>query len=146
MEAGKTAVIRLRLQQKAPFMEKATFGTEFEEVFAARLQEADEFYKAMTPASASKDEANVMRQALAGMLWSKQYFDYDVDKWLKEHNADPFDPKSRGCRNKEWFHLVSDDIDLHAGQVGISLVRGLGPCLSLPRPYARGSGFCQGAA
>ncbi len=108
--AGKTAVIRLRLKQKAAFMEKHTFGAEFEEVFAARLRDADEFYKALTPASTPKDEANVMRQALAGMLWSKQYFYYDVDKWLKEHHASPFDPKSRGCRNKEWFHLMSDHV------------------------------------
>lgn len=110
VDGGKIAVIRLRLKQKAPFSERATFGAEFEEVFAARLQEADEFYKALTPASVSKDEANVMRQALAGMLWSKQYFYYDVDRWLKEHNADPFDSKSKGCRNKEWFHLVSDHV------------------------------------
>ena len=108
--AGKTAVIRLRLKQKAIFMEKNTFGAEYEEVFVARLREADEFYKALTPAPASKDEANVMRQALAGMLWSKQYFYYDVDKWLKEHNADPFESKSKGCRNKEWFHLMSDHV------------------------------------
>jgi hypothetical protein len=44
------------------------------------------------------------------MLWSKQYFYFDVEKWLKEHNANPFDPKSRGCRNKEWFHLMSDHV------------------------------------
>jgi hypothetical protein len=110
VDAGKTAVIRLRLKQKAAFMEKDPFGAGFEEVFTARLGEADEFYKALTPPSVSKDEANVMRQALAGMLWSKQYFYFDVEKWLKEHNANPFDPKSRGCRNKEWFHLVSDHV------------------------------------
>lgn len=110
VEAGKTAVIRLRLQQKAPFAGRPPFGPEFEDIFNERLKEADEFYKALTPPSATKDEANVMRQALAGMLWSKQYFGYDVDQWLKEHDADFFDPKSRGCRNKEWFHLVSDDI------------------------------------
>jgi hypothetical protein len=110
VDAGKTAVVRLRLQQKVPFAGKPPFGSGFEEIFTARLEEADEFYKALTPPSVSQDEANVMRQALAGMLWSKQYFGYDVDQWLKEHNANFFDPKSRGCRNKEWFHLVSDDI------------------------------------
>jgi len=108
--AGDTKVIRLRLTQKSSVKAKKPFGAEFEEVFNARLREADEFYKALTPPYASQDEANVMRQALAGMLWSKQYFYFDVDKWLKEHKADPFDPKSKGCRNKEWFHLISDHV------------------------------------
>jgi hypothetical protein len=108
--AGKTSVIRLRLTRIPPVTAESPFGKEFEEVFAARLREADEFYKALTPPSVSADEANVMRQALAGMLWSKQYFYFDVEKWLKEHNADPFDSKSQWCRNKEWFHLLSDHV------------------------------------
>ena len=108
--AGKTSVIRLRLTRTPPVTAESLFGKEFDRIFEERLSEADEFYKALTPPSISKDEANVMRQALAGMLWSKQYFYFDVDKWLKEHNADPFESKSRGCRNKEWFHLVSDHV------------------------------------
>ncbi len=66
-----------------------TFGKDFDEVFADRLREADEFYNAVTPPSVSKDEANVMRQAIAGMLWSKQYFFFDGDNWLDEHNSNP---------------------------------------------------------
>jgi hypothetical protein len=108
--AGKTAVIRLRLTTGSPAVKKNLLGAEFEKVFAARIKEADEFYKAITPSSVSADEANVLRQALAGMLWSKQYFYFDLDKWLKEHQADPFTPWSRGCRNKEWFHMVSDHV------------------------------------
>jgi hypothetical protein len=51
-----------------------------------------------------------MRQALAGMLWSKQYFFFDVDMWLKEHGVDPMRPPDRQVRNQEWFHLISDHI------------------------------------
>ena len=65
------------------------FGAEFEQILEQRRREADEFYRAITPAGVSDDAANVMRQALAGMLWSKQYFFLDTDKWLEEHGADP---------------------------------------------------------
>jgi hypothetical protein len=70
-----------------------------------RQHEADEFYKSITPSRVSEDEALVMRQALAGMLWSKQYFLFDVDKWLKEHGADPMKPNARSMRNSQWFHM-----------------------------------------
>jgi hypothetical protein len=56
------------------------------------------------------DEANVMRQAIAGMLWSKQFYYYDVDKWLEEHGADPFNPKRRAPRNDRWHHMYNADI------------------------------------
>ena len=59
------------------------------QVFADRLNEADAFYKSVTPPSVSEDKANVMRQALAGMLWSKQFFFFDGDNWLDEHNSNP---------------------------------------------------------
>ena len=51
-----------------------------------------------------------MRQALAGMLWTKQYFGFDVDKWLKEHGVDPMQPGSKAMRNSEWFHMVNEHI------------------------------------
>ena len=51
-----------------------------------------------------------MRQALAGMLWSKQYYFFDLDKWLEEHGAGAMQPEARQIRNREWFHMVSDDI------------------------------------
>ena len=58
----------------------------------------------------TEDAANVMRQALAGMLWTKQYFFFDVDKWLEEHGTDPLEPEDRKIRNREWFHMVNQDI------------------------------------
>ncbi len=86
------------------------FGPGFDETLAARLREADEFYRSVTPPSVSPDAANVMRQALAGMLWSKQYYYFDADTWLEEHRAHPLHHGSRDFRNREWFHMVNDDI------------------------------------
>jgi hypothetical protein len=86
------------------------FGKGFDEVFAARLGEADEFYQSVTPPSVSKDAANVMRQALAGMLWSKQFFFFDGDNWLDEHNSNPLHSGYRNARNSEWFHMLNEDI------------------------------------
>ncbi len=70
---GQTAMVRLRLSKTAPDAVGDPFGSRFAQIMAARQQEADEFYRATTPAGVGEDAANVMRQALAGMLWSKQY-------------------------------------------------------------------------
>ncbi len=86
------------------------FGPAFAETFAARKQEADEFYRAVTPPSVSADAANVMRQALAGMLWSKQYYHFDGDRWLKEHHSNPLHNGYSNSRNSEWFHMINEDI------------------------------------
>ena len=58
----------------------------------------------------SEDEANVMRQAIAGMLWSKQFFFFDGDNWLDEHNSNPLHRGYRSARNSEWFHMLNQDI------------------------------------
>ena len=86
------------------------FGPAFDQMVQERLREADEFYRTVTPPSVSPDAANVMRQALAGMLWSKQYYYWDGDAWLEEHNAHPLHHGSRHFRNREWFHMINDDI------------------------------------
>jgi hypothetical protein len=83
--AGESATVRLRLTGQPGASGKpaaSPFGTEFDKTLAARLQEADEFYRSVTPPSLSPDAANVMRQAIAGMLWSKQFFFFDGDNWL----------------------------------------------------------------
>ena len=107
--AGQTATIRLRLSNLAP----AAIGEPFKgfpAILKTRQAEADEFYKSITPKGVSEDQARVMRQALAGMLWSKQYFFFDVDKWLQEHGVDPIKPGGRFMRNREWFHMVNQHI------------------------------------
>jgi Glycosyl hydrolase family 63 C-terminal domain len=109
VEPGKTATFRLRLSPVSPAALGDPFNG-FTETIQTRQREADEFYRAVTPERVSKDEALVMRQALAGMLWSKQYFGFDVDKWLTEHGVDPMRPRSRQMRNSEWFHMINDHV------------------------------------
>jgi len=107
--ARATAIIRLRLRNVTPGVAEP-LGAGFTQILEARRREATEFYAAITPAGVGEDAANVMRQALAGMLWSKQYFFFDLDKWLREHGIDPLRPPPRQLRNREWFHMISDDV------------------------------------
>jgi hypothetical protein len=109
VEAGETTTIRLRLTDVAPYAIGDPFKT-FDATFQTRLNEADAFYESITPERAGKDEALVMRQALAGMLWTKQYFFFDVYKWLEEHGNDPMKSGERSTRNREWFHMVNQHI------------------------------------
>ncbi len=107
--AGQTATVRLRLSNVAPSEMGDPFKT-FAAAIKLRLSESDEFYQAITPKRISEDEARVMRQALAGMLWTKQYFGFDIDKWLNEHGVDPMRPGGKQVRNMEWFHLVNHHV------------------------------------
>jgi len=100
---------RLRLSGGEPRGDP--FGGEFERIFARRLQEADEFYATVIPARLSQDASSVMRQALAGMLWSKQWYHYDVRRWLEGDPTQPPPPAERKRRrNHEWTHLYNDDV------------------------------------
>jgi hypothetical protein len=108
--AGQTKVIRLRLSNSSPDRKGEPFGKNFDQVFADRLREADEFYQSVTPPSVSKDAANVMRQAIAGMLWSKQFFFFDGYNWLDEHHSNPLHSGYHNSRNSEWFHMLNEDI------------------------------------
>ena len=105
--AGGSKVVRLRLLAKS---EGDAFA-HFDQTFSARLGEADEFYDRITPKNLSEDEKRVHRQALAGMLWSKQYYYFDLDRWLSEHNAHPLIGTRKGnARNPEWFHMLNSDV------------------------------------
>ena len=104
--AGSASTIRLRLSDS----EMSGFA-DFDSVFAARMREADEFYATVIPATLSRDEQSVMRQSLAGVLWSKQYYHYVVRDWLTGDPAQPAPPleRERG-RNREWKHLYNADV------------------------------------
>src|SRR5215813_10962345 len=102
--------IRLRLTDQPPDRLEGPFGDAFGASFKARQTEADAFYEAITPATLTKDEARVMRQALAGMLWSKQYFYYDLAVWLREHGDKPEEGVRAQVRNKDWFHMYNADV------------------------------------
>jgi hypothetical protein len=108
--AGQSTVIRLRLSSSFLEQKGRPFGKSFDALFDDRLLEADEFYRSVTPPSVSKDAANVMRQALAGMLWSKQFFFFDGDNWLDEHHSNPLHSGYRDARNSDWFHMLNRDI------------------------------------
>ncbi len=87
------------------------FGPAFAGVMDARRGEADAFYAAITPPALGADAANVFRQALAGMLWSKQFYRYDVGVWLKEHGAGPHRTPARAApRNAHWHHMENADV------------------------------------
>jgi hypothetical protein len=105
---GQTATVRLRLTDRAPAVLGPPFE-DFEATFATRSNEADAFYRAITPIGATEDTARVRRQALAGMLWSKQYYGLDVQKWLAEHGVGPFSTGS-SVRNQEWAHMVNEHV------------------------------------
>jgi len=107
---GKETVLKLRLTAASNAPGEDPFGKGFDALFTRRIAEADAFYKTVIPASADADETLVMRQALAGMLWSKQYYHFDVDSWLRELHAHPLSGSSRHCRNQEWFHMVNDHV------------------------------------
>jgi hypothetical protein len=115
---GECRVVRLRLTDIAPDAlarsngaPGSPFGDAFDDVMDARRKEADEFYAAITPPSLGPDGANVLRQALAGMLWSKQFYHYDVDKWLEERGSDPFKPTRKAApRNDHWYHMYNGDV------------------------------------
>ena len=104
---GGSQTVRLRLAS-APTGD-AFSG--FEELFESRIAEADEFYQRITPKTLSEDERLVHRQALAGMLWSKQYYNFDVEQWLYDHKSHPLLESARpGVRNTEWFHMTNADV------------------------------------
>ncbi len=106
--AGGEVTLTLRLSDTPPGLEPAPSAVD--PVFTARHRDADEFYAAITPESLGEDEAAVMRQALAGMLWCKQHYYFDLDLWLREHSAHPMRAPSRTVRNQQWFHMLNDDV------------------------------------
>jgi len=109
VEPGQTSVLRLRLSDTAPVRLSRPFA-DFDQTVATRLNEADGFYRSITPSAATEDEARVMRQALAGILWGKQYYFFDASTWLREHGVDPFDVSGPAIRNSKWSHMLNDDV------------------------------------
>ena len=103
---GDSEAVELRLREG-----DGGLGDDFDDVMVLREREADEFYAELTPQEASPDEALVLRQALAGMLWSKQFYHYDVSRWL---DGDPAGrtppPQRRSGRNADWTHLNNRDV------------------------------------
>ena len=107
MPAGGSRTVRLRLSASKPNDPFAGF----EKTFDSRIADADEFYQRIAPETLNEDQRRVHRQALAGMLWSKQFYYFDLERWLREHKSHPLDQSARpGVRNTEWFHMLNADI------------------------------------
>ena len=104
---GDSRFVRMRLSAKP----SADAFVTFDKTLVKRLADADEFYDRITPTSLTEDERRIHRQALAGMLWSKQYYYYDLDRWLDEHQSHPLKGSGqRTARNSDWFHMLNQDI------------------------------------
>jgi hypothetical protein len=105
--AGGSRTVRLRLS--AAQAGDAFKG--FDAVFERRIGDADEFYHRIAPNSFSEEQRRVHRQALAGMLWSKQFYYFDLERWLSEHKSHPLlEAETHGARNAEWFHMLNADV------------------------------------
>ncbi len=115
LKAGEAQTVRLRF---VPALAKeAPFGKGFDHLFEQRIREANEFYAMLEPARTSyelslyEDLCNVQRQAFAGLLWSKQFYYYDVDRWLKgDPEGPPPPPQRKHGRNSQWTHLYNADV------------------------------------
>ena len=112
VSAGSSVSLRLRFTTAEPGgAPQEVFGQGFDDTFAARIAEADEFYAARIPHKASADTLNVQRQACGGILWSKQFYHYDVKTWLEGDPAGPPPPPERQSgRNQKWKHLYNADV------------------------------------
>jgi hypothetical protein len=115
LDPGEQAEVRVRLRRveglTARHTAGADLGADFAAVMAERQTEADDYYAELTPADADADEALVMRQAFAGLIWSKQFYRYDVGRWLDGDAATPPPPEGhRHVRNQGWRHLDAADV------------------------------------
>jgi hypothetical protein len=109
IQPGKSTTIRLRLTDQRP--NAAILRNSLETTFSERIAEADEFYAKRAPEGISEDARNVQRQAFAGMLWSKQFYNYDLRTWLKGDPAEPVPPEGHQTgRNRDWTHLYNSDV------------------------------------
>jgi hypothetical protein len=108
VNAGATKTIYCRLSEKQV---DTPFGRGFKDVFKVRKQEADEFYAAILPKGMNEEMAGIQRQALAGILWSKQYYHFDVEEWLTQSDGiTPVSISKMNGRNNDWKHLKNQDI------------------------------------
>jgi hypothetical protein len=106
---GEAGTIRLRFTNEERTLQFT--GQDFDTVFDARRREADEFYDRLAPETLSKDARQVQRQAFAGLLWGKQFYHYEVARWLKGDPGMPEPPRERlGGRNTDWTHLYNADV------------------------------------
>lgn len=109
IQPGESQQIRLRLCQSPTLAQP--FGPDFDTLWRSRIDEANDFYQQVSPYALTPEQRAVQRQAFAGMLWSKQYYAYSVDRWLKGDPHTPAPPPHRKHgRNHQWIHLETEDV------------------------------------
>jgi hypothetical protein len=111
LESGERRTVKLRLSPDSPEGAASSLGPAFDDIVASRRQEADAFHASLLPETLSADAKRVTRQALAGLLWSKQYYHYVVRDWLTGDPLQPVPPADRARgRNHQWTHLYNADV------------------------------------
>jgi hypothetical protein len=106
---SESRTVRLRLGRREP-SDSVVFGSQFDATMGRRRREADEFYEALAPPTVGRDDRSILRQALAGLMWSKQAYLYDAAAWLNDHRAAAPRRFDRPIRNRELFHLAASDV------------------------------------
>jgi hypothetical protein len=112
LNGGEAATVRLRFAPAQESLDEAeVFGSGFDQIFTRRLNDANEFYSKVIPQHLSSDAQSIMRQSLAGMLWSKQFYHYVIEQWLKGDPSTPTPPDERWKgRNHNWLQLYNADV------------------------------------
>ncbi|MFO0736388.1 MAG: glucosidase [Labilithrix sp.] len=108
---SRTVRVRMKLAPAAADTHTQPAFADFDDLFALRRRECDEFYEAITPGAVSPEAKNVHRQALASLLWTKQYYCFDLERWLSGDPGSPAPPpERRKGRNREWRHLFNSEV------------------------------------
>jgi len=109
--AHASSTIKLRLSQSATEIQTGQTAQGFDQLLERRRQESDAFYACVMPAGLSADQQLIFRQAMAGMLWSKQFYNYDISPWLQQRGIDPLgDKNTQSFRNQQWHHMNNCDV------------------------------------
>ena len=104
--ANASSTIKLRLVKSTPESNNASAYEDFDQVLDRRKKDCDDYYSSVMPAGFSAEQKLVFRQAMAGMLWSKQFYNYDITPWLQQRGVDPLGTdKAKGFRNQQWHHM-----------------------------------------
>jgi hypothetical protein len=109
--ADASTTIKLRLTKSSLETQGDSADQDFDWILERRRQDCDDFYTCVMPAGLSTEQKLVFRQAMAGMLWSKQFYNYDIAPWLKQRGVDPLGVKNaQGFRNQQWHHMNNCDV------------------------------------
>jgi len=109
--ANASSTIQLRLTRSTPKSQDDSAYQGFDQILERRKQDCDDYYARVMPAGFSAEQKLLFRQAMAGMLWSKQFYNYDITPWLQQRGVDPLGTdKAQGFRNQQWHHMNNCDV------------------------------------